>query len=175
MSEDSSNISGVECINIKNFGNNENKENENNKNIEQNAKKTNFQQITTTIISAESSSKKGNKKKVSNSSLRNPITYSDLTSGNNIKQISNNSVLTLNPINKKNSSSQEEIQEGSLKIIGSDNSYNNSIMKKPNFLVPENRKLLKEKFEKAKEKILYQQENYLESIKKAIIENIWMQ
>ena len=171
--EDSSNISGVESVNIKNLQNKENKENEDNKNIEKNPDKLNFPQITTTIISAESSSKAGNKKRrdLSNSSLKNPITNSDLTLGNNLKQISNNSVLTLNPINKKNSSSQEEIQEGSLKIIGSDNSYNNTIIKKPNFLNPENRKSLKEKFEIAKEKILFQQENYLESIKKAISEN----
>jgi len=192
MTEDSSNMSGVESVKIKNEENkennknkenenkenenkenNQNKENENNKNTEQNLQKSNLQQITTTIISVESSPKISNKKKVglSNSSLRNPITNSDLTLGNNINQISNNSLLTLNPINKKNSSSQEEIQEGSLKIIGSDNSYTNTLMKKPNFLAKENRKSLKEKFEEAKKKILYQQENYLESIKKAINEN----
>ena len=175
MSEDSSNISGVESVK---FSNNNNSNNENNEdeiiNKNSNPKKSNNAlQPITTIISVEESVNSAKRKKEANEDLsKKPKTNTDLTLGNNINQISSNSILTLNPI-KKTSSSQEDNNEGSVKIVESEvsNSIANSTIKKPNFLAPEYRRFLKEKFEDAKEKILYQQENYLESIKRAISEN----
>ena len=96
-----------------------------------------------------------------------------------LNHFSNNSILTLNPLKKKGSIYNSEGPENDnpndtkldindINTIKENNIQNN---KKPEFLDPENRKLLKEKLELAKEKILNQQEKYLINIRKAISEN----
>ena len=105
--------------------------------------------------------------------------FSNRTDAKNLRlnHFSNNSILTLNPLKKKGSLyNNSECPENDnpndtnldLNTIKDGDIQNN---KKPEFFEPDNRKLLREKLELAKEKILNQQEKYLENIRKAISEN----
>ena len=171
MSQSSSNISAVDIMTV---------ENPLKKIEEENKNEGSRVQPITTIISVESQEQDDNLLEINENEVEKTFENISGEKNNNLRlnHFSNNSILTLNPLQKKGTLSinseyhESEIQNDSMKIIDINN-MKDSILKpkKPEFFEVENRKILREKLELAKEKILNQQEKYLNNIKKAINEN----
>ena len=172
MSQSSSNISAIDIMTV---------ENPLKKVEEENKNEGSRVQPITTIISVESQEQDDNLLEINENEVEK--TFENISGEKNknlrLNHFSNNSILTLNPLKKKGSIYNSEGPENDnpndtnldindINTIKENNIQNN---KKPEFLDPENRKLLKEKLELAKEKILNQQEKYLINIRKAISEN----